>query len=104
MSNWTRLLRRAAEAQQNPCLETRKIHFFDYSLSSVGREEVKCMVRRRFCIWVSLGWRMRYSRWDRSFNPGGQKWARGCRDTNHQANSVGYLTFKMRPKLSFCTS
>jgi hypothetical protein len=39
---------RSPSDEQDPCLETRKIHIFDYNLSPVGgEEEVKCMVRRK---------------------------------------------------------
>ena len=38
---------RSPSEEQDPCLETRKIHIFDYNLSPVGGEEVKCMVRRK---------------------------------------------------------
>jgi hypothetical protein len=38
---------RSTSDEQNSCLETRKIHIFDYNLSPVGREEAKCMVRRQ---------------------------------------------------------
>jgi len=35
---------RSTSGEQNSCLETRKIHIFDYNLSPVGREAVKCIV------------------------------------------------------------
>ena len=39
---------RSTGDEQDPCLETRKIHIFDYNLSPVGGgEEVKCIVRRK---------------------------------------------------------
>jgi hypothetical protein len=72
---------RSTGDEQDPCLETRKIHIFDYNLSPVGGEEVKCIVRRKgFLTWISL-------------KVGGGPWTR-----QPTGNSVGHSTFKMRPK------
>ena len=90
---------RGTSDQQDPCLETRKIHIFNYSLSPVGRgEEVKCMVRWQvFLSRVRLGWRMRHSGGD-LFKPWGPKVGGGPRRLQPSGNNVGHSTFKMRPK------